>query len=44
MKVLSKEDKAIYETVMSVVKFKKIELNNTPVPKGWMDDIRRIKV
>ena len=43
MKVLNKKDKDIYESVMSVVEFKKIDCSNCIIPKGWMNDIKRIQ-
>ena len=42
MEVLNKHDKAIYDTLMNVVKFEKIEYIDRPIPKGWMDDIKRV--
>ena len=44
MKVLNKHDKDIYDSVMSVVEFKKIDYSNPPIPKDWVDEIKRIKV
>ena len=44
MKVLNKREKAIYETVMSVVEFKKIDYSNIKIPKDWIDEIKSIKV
>ena len=44
MKVLNKHDKDIYDSVMSVVKFKKIDYSNIKIPKDWIDEIKSIKV
>jgi len=44
MKVLNKHDKDIYDTVMSVVEFKKIDYSNIKIPKDWIDEIKSIKV
>ena len=42
MKVLNKHDKDIYDTLMSVVKFEKIDCSNVEIPKGWIDNIYKI--
>ena len=44
MKVLNKHDKDIYDSVMSVVEFKKIDCSNIPIPKDWIDETKRVKV
>ena len=44
MKVLSKRDKVIYETLMSGVTFKKIPYSNVKIPKDWLDETKRTKI
>ena len=44
MKVLNKREKAIYDTVMSVVEFKKIDYSNIKIPKDWLDETKRTRI
>lgn len=44
MKVLDKPDKEIYDILMSIIKFEKVDCSNVEIPKDWIDEIKSIKI
>ena len=44
MEILNKEKKEIYNIVMSIVKFKKVDYSDIEIPKDWIDEIKKAKL
>tara|TARA_R110000737_G_scaffold205532_1_gene224102 strand:+ start:386 stop:523 length:138 start_codon:yes stop_codon:yes gene_type:complete len=44
MEILNKEKKEIYNIVMSIVKFEKVDSSDIEIPKDWIDETKRAKL
>jgi hypothetical protein len=44
MEILNKDKKEIYDIVMSIVKFEKVDYSDIEIPKDWIDEIKRAEL
>lgn len=44
MKVLDGEEKKVYNELLSMIPFEKIDCWDTPIPKSWLNNIKDLKI
>tara|TARA_R110002051_G_scaffold158142_1_gene229578 strand:- start:228 stop:440 length:213 start_codon:yes stop_codon:yes gene_type:complete len=44
MRILNKSEKKVYNQLLSMIQFKNIDCNNIPIPKGWLNNIKDLKI
>jgi len=44
MEVLDKDNKKIYNNLMKMTKMEKIDCSNVKIPKGWLKNIKDLKI
>jgi hypothetical protein len=44
MKVLDKDDKKLYDSLMKMINIQIIYCSNLDIPKGWLKNIKNLKI
>ena len=44
MKVLDKDEKAVYDAFMKMIKMEKVDYSNIKTPDDWLSEIKDLKI